>query len=416
MIWALEAVGLALVALAVVILGGRSRLIQIAGALAFLALGAALASHFLLLERPAQARLVEGFGALSPTRIMAGILLGSIAMLALDIAFSGASGPSPAAEALFLALTVVAAAALCTNSLAVLAISVGLLMGAVWVRWQRVAGPQLPVRSIARQSVLATGCLLAAAAVTPSVRVGGAPPLLEGILLAGAVTAVLGVFPFTGWPGAIGRLGRSELAFWRLLLLPTGALLEARLVTMTTSAVASPMREMLIGLGLATALFWGLRGLLGPDQGRYQRTLACDSGLICAGIGFGTVEGLAAAVLLLVCHWLGGAVLASDEASRPRLVGWIGISGVPPFGGFTGRLLLVLAATSFSPVVSGIVLLVSGLQLGASAAGMRSSLSPRTRGASRRSQTVVAMTMAAATLVLGVVPVAATHFMMGFRP
>lgn len=415
MIWALEAAGLVLAALAVLLLGGRSRLVQIAGALVFVALGAALASHLLLLEHPAPARLAEGLGALSPTRIMAGIILGAVAMLALEISSAGEGGPSAAAEALFLILSVAAAAALCTNSLVVAAGLVGLLMGAVWVRWQRVAGPQLSVRSVARQAVVATGCLLGAAAVVPSVRVGGAPPLLEAILLTGAVTAVLGVFPFSGWPGVIGRLGHSELAFWRLLLLPTGALLEARLVAMTTSAVASPMRELLIGLGLATALFWGMRALLGPDQGRYPRTLACDGGLICAGIGFGTLEGLSAAMVLLVCHWLGGAVLGPDETSRPRLVGWIGMSGVPPFGGFTGRLLVVLAATAFSPVVSGILLLASGLQLGASAAAMRSSLSPRTAGALRWSQ-VVAVALAAGTLVLGVVPVTAVHLLMGFRP
>ncbi|MHB1501673.1 MAG: hypothetical protein ACYCYK_11005 [Candidatus Dormibacteria bacterium] len=415
MIQTLALIGCGLAAALVCGFGPRSRWVQGPAALLFLGSGCLLSAHLLAIRSPLTSHWVDGVGTLQPTRVAAGLLLGGAAAMILEAAVAGAAGPSPRAQALLLALLVPAAVAVATNSLAVAAFAASALMGVVWLRWQRVAGPQLSVRSVARQSVLVFSALLGAAAILPGVRLGSSPPILAAILIALATAGLMGVMPFSGWVGSATRLGRSEAVFWRLLLLPAGALLEARAIALSPATVATPLRELLIGLGLATALYWGARALLGPDQGRYPRALASDSGLICIGIAFGTVEGLAAALILIVTHWLGGAVLADENSPRAQLLAWVGMSGIPPFGGFTGRLLTVLAAVSFSPLLAALLLLGGGCQLGSAAAGMRSTLTPVQTHVGRFAE-VLGLGLALLTLVLGLVPAQAIHLLFGFRP
>ncbi len=414
MISALELAGCAVAAALIWVVGARSRWIPLALSAVFLALGCVLAVQLLKSTTPLVPHWVTGLGSLSPSRIAAGLLLGGVAALGLEAIVAGDAAPTAAAQAVMLALLGAAFILVSTDSLVVVAAAAGTLMGAVWLRWQRVVGPQLTVRSVARQSVLAFSSWLAAAVILPGVRTGSSPPVLVAILITLALVGLLGVMPFSALVGAAIRLGRTEAFYWRLLFLPAGALLEARAIALSPPVVALPLRELLIGLGLATALYWGARALLGPDQGRYFRILACDSGLVCVAIALGTVEGLAAALILVVVHWLGGAVLSDPRGTRSQLLAWIGISGLPPFGGFTGRLLAVLAAVSLSPTLAALVLLVGGLQLGSAAAGMRSALRPG-RAPLTRVAELLGLGVALLTMILGLVPVPAIHLLFGLR-
>lgn len=395
--------------------GQRRWPLQVGGVLLALVV-AALVSEQGLNSRPQAARLVaEGFGQLALGRLAVGLLVGGLAALALELVIAGNDGQDAGATALTVVLGAPAALTLTSDSLPVVAFSTAMLMGAVWVRWQRVAGPQLLVRSLGRQTVIVFSALLAAAAILPSVRLGAAPPLLESVLLAGAVAGEMGVLPFSGWAGASMRLGPRESSFWRIWMVPVGLLLEARLVAASPTSVATSLRELLIGLGLATALFWGARALLGPEEGRYPRILACDVGLMCTAIAFATGQGLAAALVLLLVHWLAGSLFIAKSGVRPKLLAWIGISGVPPFGGFAGRILLVITAASFSPTLAVLVLLVVGLQLGAAAVGMRTNVASRPTTSSPPRE-LIGLIVAVSGLVLGVVPVQALALVLGRHP
>ncbi len=412
---AMELTGCAVAAALAGLVGSRSRWIALVLTLAFLLLGCLVAVQLLKSTVPLAPHWVSGMGTLRPTRIAAGLLLGAVAAMGLEVLVAGDSAPTAPAQAVLLALVGAAFCLLSTESLVVVAVAAGALTGAVWLRWQRLLGPQLPVRSAARQSVLVFSSWLAAAAVVPGVRTGSSPPVLAAVVIGLALTGLVGAMPFSVWVGVATRMGRPEALYWRLLFLPAGALLEARAIALSPAAVAGPLREILIGLGLATALFWGARGLLGPDQGRYFRSLACDSGLICVGIALGTVDGLAAALVLVVLHWLSGAVLSDPGGTRPQLLAWIGLSGLPPFGGFTGRVMVVLAAVSFSPTLAALLLLVGGLQLGVAATGMRSILATG-RGQLSRGAELLGLGVALLTLVLGLVPVPAVQLLFGVRP
>lgn len=395
--------------------GGHSRWIATALSLALLLLGAALAAHLLRSPVASAPGWVGGLGVLRVSRVAGGVLLGAVAAMALIALVAGSAAPTAAGQALFLALAAAAAVLVATDSPVVVAFLAGGLSAALWLRWQRVVGPQLVVRSVARQGVMVFSAWLAAAALLPGVRTGSSPPALVAILLALGLVGLMGVMPFSSWVSAAVRLDSREMLYWRVLLLPAGALLEARAVALSPALVATPLRELLIALGLATALFWGGWALLGPERGRYPRALACDAGLVCLAVALGTVEGLTAAFILVALHWLAGAVLSEPRGQRSRLVAWVGLSGLPPFGGFSGRLLVVLAAVSVSPVLAAVVLLVGGLQLGAAAAGMRSSLRPD-RAPVAWGPELLGLAVGLVVLALGVVPVAATQVLLGFRP
>ena len=363
----------------------------------------------------ASARLATvGLGSLVVTRVAAGVLVGALGALALELLVAGETGPSPAAVALALLLAVPASLALLTTGMVPLALSVGLLLGTIWVRWQRVAGPQLPMRSLARHALLVLASLLAAAAVMPSARVGSAPAVLEAILLAAGVSGLLGVIPFSSWVGSAVRVGRSEASLWRIWAIPVGVLVGARLIATSPGRVALPLQELLIALGLASALFWSLRAVLAPPSSRYWRVLAADTGVICVAVGLGSAEGLGAALLLVLAHWLGGAVLGEESGTRSQLLAWIGLSGVPPFGGFAGRVLIVIAAAQISFTLVWLLLLVMGLQLAAATAAMRSTLSSTAPNWPLRRE-LAGLVVAAAILLLGLVPTQALGVVMGLH-
>ncbi|HUY55589.1 MAG TPA: hypothetical protein VMV23_10560 [Candidatus Nanopelagicaceae bacterium] len=394
-------------------LGGRWRWVM---PLAVVAVGVVAAVLLRVPISPEPARLASsGLGTLGVTRIAAGVLVGGLGALALELLVAGERGPGPAAVAMGLLATVPSALALLTTGMVPLALSAGLLMAMIWVRWQRVAGPQLPIRSLARQALLVLASLLAAAVLMPSARLGSAPMVLEAILLAGGVTGLLGVMPFAAWVGAAIRVGRSEASLWRIWAIPVGVLVGARLIATSPAGVALPLQELLLALGVASSLFWGLRAVLGPPATRYSRVLAADSGLICTAVGLGSSEGLTAALLLVLAHWLGGAVLGEESGTRSQLLAWIGLSGIPPFGGFAGRILIVIAAAAVSFTLVWLLLLAMGLQLAAAASAMRSTLS-NTASAGPWRRELIGLVAAASILVLGLVPGQAMQAVLGLHP
>jgi hypothetical protein len=371
--------------------------------------------HFLA-PAPVSPRMVaEGLGQLSLSRVGLGVALGALGALVLILVVGGDSGPSPAATAIGLVLALPASLVLATNALIPLALLVLAVMAMLWARWQRVAGPQLPIRSLARQAAVVFAALLAAAAVIPSNREGSAPAVLLAILLAAAITGLLGVLPFSGWVGAAIRVGRAEGDLWRIWVVPVAVVMGARIVAGSQRSAELPLQELLVGLGVASAIFWSARAMVGAPADRYWRVLAADTGFMCAAVGLGTARGLEAALLLVVVHWVGGAVLGRESGTRARILAWIGLSGVPPFGGFTGRILIVIAASQVSFTMAGLLLVALGLQLGAAAAGMRAAVGGEAVHLALWRE-LLGLAVAAATLALGLLPGQVLGAIVGLHP
>ena len=87
----------------------------------------------------------------------------------------------------------------------------------------------------------------------------------------------------------------------------------ARVVAGCPHSVELPLQELLVGLGVASGIFWSARAATGGPEDRYWRVLAADTGFMCVGVGLGTAHGLEAALLLVLAHWLGGAVLGRES-------------------------------------------------------------------------------------------------------
>ncbi len=380
--------------------GPRTRLaVVLAGATAVVAFSAVVAATAPALPRPLADLQI---GPLVPTRLAAGVVVAALSAQVLEVAIGEGTTPGLAATSVLLAVPAVVV--LTATGLVAVALGCGAALGVVWVRWARSAGPQLPVRSLARQAMLAMGALLVGAVITPSVEQGAAPGILVAILYAGAVTSLMGVIPFSLIPGASRRVGAAEASLWRVWLLPIGAVLGLRLVAASPHPIQLPLQELLIGLGVASAVFWSLHGLVADPGSRYWSVAAADAGLVAAAVGLGSVTALGAVLLLLLAHWLSGAVLSEDAGRRSQLVAWVGVSGTPPFGGFAGRLLLVLAAAPVSSTLATWLLAVMGLQLAGSALGMRAATQAPRRPPGGRTREAAALLVAVATLVIGVVP------------
>ncbi len=380
--------------------GPRTRLaVVLAGATAVVAFSAVVAATAPALPRPLADLQI---GPLVPTRLAAGVVVAALSAQVLEVAIGEGTTPGLAATSVLLAVPAVVV--LTATGLVAVALGCGAALGVVWVRWARSAGPQLPVRSLARQSMLAMGALLVGAVITPSVEQGAAPGILVAILYAGAVTSLMGVIPFSLIPGASRRVGAAEASLWRVWLLPIGAVLGLRLVAASPHPIQLPLQELLIGLGVASAVFWSLHALVADPGSRYWSVAAADAGLVAAAVGLGSVTALGAVLLLLLAHWLSGAVLSEDAGRRSQLVAWVGVSGTPPFGGFAGRLLLVLAAAPVSSTLATWLLAVMGLQLAGSALGMRAATQAPRRPPGGRTREAAALLVAVATLVIGVVP------------
>ncbi|HVC39057.1 MAG TPA: hypothetical protein VNH20_03645 [Candidatus Dormibacteraeota bacterium] len=378
---------------------GRGRLVPylmllVAAAGVSLVLTASLAHH-----PPSPLLVVGRLGGLSLDRLSLGVLVGGWSALLLGIGVARRTGTSGGTLGTAVGIGVIACLALLVTGLLPLLLLLALMSAVLWVRWQRVAGPLLAIRSLGRQSALLLCALVAAAAVVPSQRIGAAPAALAGMLVVGGLGGVAGLIPLSSWVGAVSKLTSAEAAPWRVWLVPVAIVAIARVMVSGPTSLTQVMQMLLVGLGLATAIFWGCAGFWAEPSTRYWRVLQADVGFMCVGVGSGDLQGLAAALLLILVHWLAGAALGEPRGARSHLLAWVGLSGVPPFGGFTGRLLTVVGATFLGPVVVGLLLLGFGLQLAACGAGAREAVR---RAAARGPQLSELAGLAAGVAALGI--------------
>ncbi len=313
---------------------------------------------------------VPGLGRLALTRLTAAVLVGSWAAALLEMGSAARRQPSGAAAAVQILVGVGCSAVLALTGLLPLSLVLAAVMLVVWLRWQRLAGPVLPIRSLARQAAIVLCALLAAVALLPAQRIGAAPPALLAMLLVGGLGGVSGLLPLSAWVGAVTRMGPAEGSLWRVWLLPLGVVTLARVVVPAPHHLAQVLQLLLVALGLASAIFWSGAAINAAPGSRYHRVLAADVGFMCVGIGSGDLIGFAGALLLVLVHWLAGAALSEPQAARSHLLAWVGVSGVPPFGGFSGRLLVLVGSSFMGPLVLSGVVLAFGLQLVACGLGI----------------------------------------------
>jgi formate hydrogenlyase subunit 3/multisubunit Na+/H+ antiporter MnhD subunit len=329
-------------------------------------------------------------------------LVGAWAALLLELGVARRPQLGGGTIAAAIAVGVGSCLALSLTGLVPLALLLALMSALLWIRWEHLTGPVLPLRSLGRQSAVILCALLAGAAVLPSLRIGAAPAALAGMLLVGGLGGVAGLLPLSGWVSAASRVTSPEAAVWRIWLIPVVIVVLARVMVAGPVALGQVMQLLLVALGLATAIFWGCAGYRADPTTRYWRVLQADVGFMCVGIGSGDVQGLAAALLLIVVHWLAGAALSEPRGARSHLLAWVGLSGVPPFGGFTGRLLAVVGVTFMGPVVVALLLVAFGLQVAACGAGVREAVLRATVRGPRLSE-LVGLVAALGALVLGLV-------------
>src|SRR5258708_1381596 len=124
------------------------------------------------------------------------------------------------------------------------------------VRWI-AASPGRAALATGRIAGLGAAALLAAAAFVP--RAGPAVDTrtaLAGGLLAGGISAELGLVPLGGWvAGAISAVRSVDLAPWVLLLAPAMLFSVGLLLPLQAPGTRTPLANTLFGLGLATALY-----------------------------------------------------------------------------------------------------------------------------------------------------------------
>jgi hypothetical protein len=385
-----------------VILGSRLRVLPPLLLLATAA-GVSAALVAVIAVSPSSASLTDpGLGSVVLNRLSAGILVGGWAALVLQFAVARVPNRSGAVVGVGIAIGVGSCLALSVTGVVPLALILVLMCGGLWARWQHKVGPVLAVRSLGRQSAMILCALLAGAAVIPSERIGAAPAVLAGLVLVGGLGGVMGLLPLSSWVAAASRVGSGEAAVWRIWLVPVGMVALARVLVSGPTALEQVMQFLLVAMGLATAIFWSCAGFRADPATRYWRVLAADVGIICVGIGSGDAQGLAAGLVLVVVHWMAGAALSEPRGGRSHLVAWVGVSGVPPFGGFTGRILAVVGASFLGPLVVGLLLVAFGLQLAACGAGVREAVRRATKRGPRLSE-LAGLVAAIGTLVLGLV-------------
>ncbi|MGH7640181.1 MAG: hypothetical protein ACREN7_03600 [Candidatus Dormibacteria bacterium] len=317
---------------------------------------------------------VPGLGGLGLTRLPFGILVGGWAALTLQQLGSGAARLSGSGIASTVVVGVAACAALVVQGVLPMVLLLSFMAAFTWVRWQHLVGPLLPLRSLGRQTALALCALLAGAVLLPSLRLGAVPAAVVGMLWVGGLGALTGLLPVSSWVGAISAIPQAEAGLWRIWLIPVAVVALARVMAGGPPALTEVIQLLLVSLGLATAIFWACAACVAAPERRYWRVLQADAGLMCVGIGSGDLTGMAAALVLIVAHWLAGTALGDPATTRSRLLTWVGLTGIPPFGGFAGRFLVVAAVTFMGPEEVAVALLALGLLLAACGFGVRDCL------------------------------------------
>jgi hypothetical protein len=297
------------------------------------------------------------------------------------------------------------------------AIALAVGIGAIALRWIS-ATPNRATLAAGRVAGLGAAALLAGAVVVPS----QAPPsdvraALAGALLAGGVGALVGLVPAGGWAaGATSAVRGADLAAWGLILAPAILLSASAASSGLTGRTADTYADVLLVLGLLSAVYGGAQAVLTQGVPRYGRLLLADIGLAAAGIGCRQEAGQLGVLLILLAHLCAGPLLLNPPRpgiERAHRLAWLALSGLPPSVSFWGRLLVLqgLVATS------GLALLAA-LAAGAAmlVAAMRGVVHPQdaTEGpAAEPPLRVLGWALAVAAIALGFAPAWAAGHLFG---
>ncbi|HUY61636.1 MAG TPA: hypothetical protein VMW49_07135 [Candidatus Dormibacteraeota bacterium] len=349
---------------------------------------------------------VLGLGRLALERAGAGAVAGGVAALALRALAPGRRVLPAGTAAAGIALAGLATLALSVSGLVALAFALAAVLGVCVQRWAAAADAARGPFGLRLVGII--GCsLLAAAALLPSVRGGGAPAALPALALAAGLAVPLGLLPFQGWGLLAEGVPTADAALWPALVVPVALLGLAGVLVGLPTAVAATLQALVLGLGLASGVLAGVQAVVGLAATRYSRLLVADVALMAVAVATGTLPGLAGALILLVLHWIAGTALgAPSPSARAAVTGWLGVSGLPPGGAFVGRLLVLVAVARLGPVPIVLALLVLLLQLATALRGAVEARQPRAGG--RRRLGPVAATVgwvpALGTVALGLVP------------
>jgi len=252
-------------------------------------------------------------------------------------------------------------------------------VGALAVRWIGAA-PGRGSLAAGRVAGLGAAALIGAATFLPSAGPGVATrTALAGGLLAGGISTLLGLLPVGGWAaGAVASIRGGDLAAWGLLLAPAVLLSAGTAIPDLPAGAHTPTANVLLCLGLASALFGSAMAAVAPPQERYGRVLLADLALAAAGLGSTHSAGRLGGLLIVLTHLAAAPLLLHPPRpglARPRQLSWLALTGVPPTPSFWGRLLILeaLAATSGSALAAGIC--AAGGLLAGALAGLTSAAS-----------------------------------------
>jgi hypothetical protein len=250
-------------------------------------------------------------------------------------------------------------------------------------------------------------------------------------LLAAGVVAILALVPLGGWAaGAMGTLRAADAAVWLLLLAPAVLVSSLGLPSGLPLAARLALEHTLLACGLLSALWAGALAIrvgalsrpstdcavtVTPSALRYRRLALGDLALAAAAIGTGQPEATPAVLLLIATHLLAGPLLLQGPRAGldlPRRGLWLALCGIPPSPSFWGRFLVLQACAGFGGpsaipcvVAQGLMTLAAILAIarGEGAAAVRA----------RPHQIAAAWALAAAAVVIAVVPLDAIRVVFG---
>jgi len=184
---------------------------------------------------------------------------------------------------------------------------------------------------------------------------------LAGGLLAGGVCAQLALVPLGGWAPSVARaVSGADLAPWVMLLAPSVLLTAGVLLPALPGGARVPLANVLLVLGLASAVFGAVQAARASPAVRYSRVVIADLALVAAGLGTGHTAGRLGGLVLILAHLCAGPLLvhpARPGLGRQRALAWLSLTGLPPTPAFWGRFLVLegCAAASGTALAAGMV-------------------------------------------------------------
>lgn len=297
-------------------------------------------------------------------------------------------------------------------------VAVAAAVAALGARWI-AAAPGRAALSTGRVAGLGAAALLAAAAFLP----GAGPAIdtrtaLAGGLLAGGICAELALVPLGGWgAAAIGAVRAADLAPWLLLLAPAVLFTTGVLLPILPLGARTPLQNVLLGLGLVTAVYSGLQALRERTTA-YGRVVIADFALAAAALGTQHSPARLGGYLLVLTHLCAAPLLL--HAPRPglerqRRLAWLGLVSLPPLPGFWGRFLVLQAFFAAGNRVSVPAYVAVGLLTAVAVralVGRERPLAPDATAAGRVGEAVAWLSVAA-LLGVGLAPEPIAHAIFG---